>query len=66
MTLSVTKLMHSCSLLCSAIKERVVEVENIITSQAPGTAMEFSLAIVKRLFGQEMADEVAGPMVVKT
>ena len=59
---------HASSLIvgcvCSAISKRVVEVENIITSQAPGTAMEFSLTIVKRLFGEEKAQEVAGPMVV--
>ncbi|KAK9862272.1 hypothetical protein WJX84_009616 [Apatococcus fuscideae] len=48
----------------SAISKRVVEADNIITSQAPGTAMEFSLAIVQRLFGEQVAQEVAGPMVV--
>lgn len=39
--------------------ERVVEDENLITSQGPGTAMEFSLALVTRLFGSEKAAAVA-------
>lgn len=37
---------------------------NIVTSRGPGTALEFSLALVHQLYGKEKADEVAGPMVV--
>ena len=48
----------------SLSKEPVVQDRNLITSQAPGTAMAFALCLVERLYGQKLADEVAGPMVV--
>jgi 4-methyl-5(b-hydroxyethyl)-thiazole monophosphate biosynthesis len=38
--------------------ERVVVDGNIITSQAPGTAMEFSLKIVEKLMGKDKANEL--------
>lgn len=38
--------------------ERVVVDGNIITSQGPGTAMEFAFRLVEALFGQEKAEEV--------
>jgi 4-methyl-5(b-hydroxyethyl)-thiazole monophosphate biosynthesis len=38
--------------------ERVVVDGNIITSQGPGTAMEFAFALVKVLFGPAKAVEV--------
>ncbi|MBT4520862.1 MAG: DJ-1 family protein [Halieaceae bacterium] len=43
---------------------RVVIDGNCITSQAPGTAIEFSLELVRQLFGEDKCNEVAGPMVV--
>lgn len=45
--------------------DRVVVDGNIITSQAPGTAMEFSLRLVKIICGEEKAAEVAKPMFVQ-
>ncbi len=45
--------------------DRVVVDGNIITSQAPGTAMEFSLRLVKIMCGEEKAAEVAKPMFVQ-
>ena len=45
-------------------KERVVVDGNIITSQGPGTALEFALVIAARLVGQEMADTVRGKMLI--
>ena len=45
-------------------KERVVVDGNIITSQGPGTALEFALVIAARLVGQEMADAVRGKMLI--
>jgi len=45
-------------------KERVVVDGNIITSQGPGTALEFALVIAGRLVGQEMADTVRGKMLI--
>jgi len=38
--------------------ERVVVDGNIITSQGPGTAIEFAFSLVERLFGREKAEEV--------
>ncbi len=45
--------------------QRVVTDGNCITSQAPGTAIEFALELVKQLFGADKATEVAAPMLVK-
>jgi len=38
--------------------ERVVVDGNIITSQGPGTAMEFAFALVEVLYGKEKAGEI--------
>lgn len=38
--------------------ERVVVDGNMITSQGPGTAMEFAFKLVEALFGPEKAEEV--------
>ena len=46
-------------------KERVVVDGNIITSQGPGTALEFALAIATRLVGKEMAETVRGKMLIR-
>lgn len=35
----------------------------VVTSRAPGTTMEFAVALVEQLYGKEKADEVAGPLV---
>jgi 4-methyl-5(b-hydroxyethyl)-thiazole monophosphate biosynthesis len=44
---------------------RVVVDGNCITSQGPGTALEFALELVARLFGPERAEAVAGPMLAR-
>lgn len=49
----------------SRADSRVVVDGNVVTSRAPGTAIEFALALVAMLFGEEKADEVAGPMLVE-
>jgi len=41
----------------------VVVDGNVITSRGPGTALEFSLAMVEMLYGEDKAKEVAAPMV---
>jgi protein deglycase len=48
--------------------ERVVrdEAHRLITSQGPGSAIEFALEIVRALRGDETAHAVAGPMVMPT
>jgi len=35
----------------------------LTTSRGPGTAFEFSLSLVKQLYGPEKMEAVAGPMV---
>jgi 4-methyl-5(b-hydroxyethyl)-thiazole monophosphate biosynthesis len=47
-----------------SIESRVVVDGNCITSQGPGTAIEFALKLVEVLFGKEMKDKVAEPMIV--
>ncbi len=42
---------------------RVVTDEHIITSQGPGTSMEFALKIVETLMGREKSDEVRRQLV---
>ncbi len=44
---------------------RVVVDGNCVTSQGPGTALEFALELVARLFGPERAETVAGPMLAR-
>lgn len=38
---------------------------NVITSRGPGTALEWSLAIVENLVGKEKADQVGKAMLLK-
>lgn len=45
-------------------KKRVVVDENCITSQGPGTAIEFALQLVELLFDHDKAKLVANSMVV--
>lgn len=44
--------------------QRVVVDQNCITSQGPGTALEFALELVLQLLGQQARDQVAAPMVL--
>ncbi len=46
-------------------KERVVVDGNIITSQGPGTALEFALVIATRLVGKDLADNVRDKMLIQ-
>jgi 4-methyl-5(b-hydroxyethyl)-thiazole monophosphate biosynthesis len=43
----------------SLVNERVVEDGNVITSRGAATAVDFGLALVRRLFGDEKASEVS-------
>ncbi|XP_037432279.1 protein DJ-1 homolog A-like [Triticum dicoccoides] len=47
----------------SACEYRVVVDGNLMTSRAPGTATEFALAIVEKLFGEEKAVAIAKELV---
>lgn len=46
------------------IDHRIVVDGNVITSKGPGSALEFSLAIVEKLFGREKAIELGRTMLV--
>jgi protein deglycase len=49
--------------LPGASHQRVVRDRNFITSQGPGTAVEFALALVKALLGKDKAMEIAQQIV---
>jgi 4-methyl-5(b-hydroxyethyl)-thiazole monophosphate biosynthesis len=46
------------------VDDRVVADANCLTSKGPGTAIEFALALVERLYGKDKRAEVAAPMVI--
>ncbi|MCX7721850.1 MAG: DJ-1/PfpI family protein [Verrucomicrobiae bacterium] len=46
------------------LEERVVEDGLIITSRGPGTALDFGLALVRRLCGEPAAREVAKAIMI--
>lgn len=48
------------------VDSRVVVDGNCVTSQAPGTAIEFALKLVEMLYGQDKMRQVAAPMLVNT
>jgi DJ-1 family protein len=43
---------------------RVVEAGQLITSQGPGTSFEFALCLVRRLCGETVYKNVAGPLIL--
>lgn len=43
----------------------VVEDRHLVTSQGPGTAFEFALALVRRLRGEFVAEKVRAPMMLR-
>ncbi|MBN2619126.1 MAG: DJ-1/PfpI family protein [Spirochaetales bacterium] len=47
------------------LEDRVVVHGNIITSRGPGTALEFSLAIVSELISSEVSNKLCNGMIVK-
>lgn len=52
--------------LPNPVKDRRVVVDgNCITSQGPGTALEFAIELVRQLFGDQTAKQVAEPMLLK-
>lgn len=44
---------------------QVVCDANIVTSRGPGTAIEFALVLVAKLYGEEHAARVGAPMVLR-
>lgn len=51
------------SMIPNYSNDAVVVDGNVITSQGPGTAMEFSLKLVELLFGEDKAEQVRKEMV---
>jgi len=49
----------------SMAKHRVVVDDKCVTSGGPGTVLEFALELVRQLFGQQKAKQVAEPMLAK-
>jgi protein deglycase len=47
------------------VDDDVVVRSNLITSQGPGTSLQFALQLGEQLFGKEKADEIAVQMLVK-
>ena len=45
--------------------KRVVKDGNIITSQGPGTAMEFALAIVEELCGSQVSEDLRKDLILE-
>lgn len=43
--------------------DKVVQDGNIVTSQGPGTALEFSLFLVELMYGKAAADNLADQMI---
>ncbi|MCG3176744.1 MAG: Protein/nucleic acid deglycase 3 [Candidatus Omnitrophica bacterium] len=46
--------------------ERVVKDGSLLTSRGPGTALEFALALVRELAGEETARRLSEGMIVRT
>ncbi|RXH83987.1 hypothetical protein DVH24_026886 [Malus domestica] len=50
----------------TAVESRVQLDDKVVTSRGPGTTMEFAVALVEQLYGKEKADEVSGPLVMRS
>ncbi|KAH7512641.1 hypothetical protein FEM48_Zijuj12G0112400 [Ziziphus jujuba var. spinosa] len=50
----------------NAVEARVQVDGKVITSRGPGTTMEYAVTLVEQLFGKEKADEVSGPLVMRS
>ncbi|XP_076942539.1 protein DJ-1 homolog B-like [Bidens hawaiensis] len=58
--------MEQLSSSATTVESRVQLDGQVITSRGPGTTMEYSVALVEQLFGKEKADEVSGPLLMRT
>ncbi|KAF5948641.1 hypothetical protein HYC85_014598 [Camellia sinensis] len=57
--------MEQLSSAATAVESIVQQDGKVVTSRGPGTAMEFSVALVEQLFGKDKANEVSGPLVMR-
>ncbi|KAG2681713.1 hypothetical protein I3843_11G157400 [Carya illinoinensis] len=52
---------------CATAVESRVQLDGIVvTSRGPGTTMEFAVALIEQLYGKEKANEVSGPLVMRS
>ncbi|KAI3466056.1 hypothetical protein Pfo_022719 [Paulownia fortunei] len=58
--------MEQLSSSASAVESRVQQDGKVVTSRGPGTTMEYAVALVELLYGKEKADEVSGPLVMRS
>ncbi|KAL3508752.1 hypothetical protein ACH5RR_028153 [Cinchona calisaya] len=58
--------MEQLSSTASASESIIEQDGKVVTSRGPGTAMEYAVALVEQLFGKEKADEVSGPLVMRS
>ncbi|KAI5662419.1 hypothetical protein M9H77_21742 [Catharanthus roseus] len=58
--------MEQLSSTATASESRVEQDGKVVTSRGPGTALEYSLALVEHLFGKEKANEVSAPLVMRS
>lgn len=57
--------MEQLSSSASAVESTVQQDDKVVTSRGPGTAMQYSVALVEQLFGKQKADEIAGPLLMR-
>ncbi|CAL9017015.1 unnamed protein product [Prunus brigantina] len=50
----------------TTVEARVQVDGKAVTSRGPGTTMEFAVVLVEQLYGKEKADEVSGPLVMRS
>ncbi|KAK3424470.1 hypothetical protein EUGRSUZ_F01222 [Eucalyptus grandis] len=50
----------------TAVESRVQVEGKTVTSRGPGTTMEYAVTLVEQLFGKEKAEEVGGPLVMRS
>ncbi|XP_057795953.1 protein DJ-1 homolog B-like [Salvia miltiorrhiza] len=58
--------MEQLSSSASAVESRVQKDGKVVTSRGPGTTMEYAVSLVEMLYGKEKADDVSGPMVLRS
>lgn len=58
--------MEQLSSTASVVESRVLQDGKVVTSRGPGTAMEYAVSLIELLYGKEKADEVSGPLIMRS
>ncbi|KAF4363761.1 hypothetical protein F8388_000426 [Cannabis sativa] len=58
--------MEQLASTANAVESRVQMDGKVVTSRGPGTTMEYAVALVEQLYGKEKADEISGPLVMRS